>query len=54
MIASAKRNYEAGRGSYIQVLDGETGLLTLRSQIEDERARQTKAAAQANSHLVLQ
>ncbi len=53
MVASAKRNYEAGRGNYIQVLDGEIGLLTLRSQIEDERARRTKTAAQANSYLVL-
>lgn len=52
LIEAANRNYEAGRGSLIQILDGEVGLLTLQSQIEDERARQIKAAAQANSHLV--
>lgn len=53
LIEAARRNYEAGRGTYVQVLDGEIGLLTLLSQIEDERVRKLKAAAKANSHLVL-
>lgn len=52
LIASATRTYEAGQGTYIQILDGEIGRLTLRSRIEDERARLLKTAAKANSYLV--
>lgn len=52
LIASAKRNYEAGRGTLLPVLDGEIGLLILRSQVEEERARHLKTAARANSYLV--
>lgn len=52
LIGAALRNYEAGRGTYIQILDGEAGLLTLRAQIEGEQARALATAARANSYLV--
>ncbi|MFP4003327.1 MAG: TolC family protein, partial [Alphaproteobacteria bacterium] len=52
LVEAARRNYEAGRGSYLQVLDGEAGLLTLEAQIEAERARILETAARANSFLV--
>lgn len=52
VIAAAKRNYEAGRGDYVQVLDAEIGRLTLLSEVAAERARATTLAARANSQLV--
>lgn len=52
VIAAARRNYESGRGDYIQVLDAEIGRLTLLSQLAEERARAISLAARANSQLV--
>jgi len=54
IIASARRNYEAGSGDYILVLDVEIGRLTLLSELASERARSTTLAAQANSQLAVQ
>lgn len=54
VIAAARRNYEAGRGDYLPVIDSEIGRLTLLSELAAERARVTSLAAQANSQLVVQ
>lgn len=51
-IAAARRNYEAGRGDYVQILDAEIGRLTILSDLAAERARATTLAARSNSHLV--
>ncbi|HXI86032.1 MAG TPA: TolC family protein [Parvularculaceae bacterium] len=51
-IAALRRNYEAGRGDYAQVLDAEIGRLTLLADLSLERARAITLAAQANSELV--
>ena len=51
-IAALRRNYEAGNGDYVQVLDAEVGRLTLLSQIAAERANAIAHAAHFNSELV--
>lgn len=54
VIAATRRNYEAGLGDYLPVIDAEIGRLTLLSEIAAERARAVSLAAQANSQLVMQ
>ncbi|MFN3960660.1 MAG: TolC family protein [Parvularculaceae bacterium] len=51
-IAALRRNYEAGNGDYVQVLDAEIGKMTLLSQLAAERANMIVHAAHFNSELV--
>lgn len=52
VIEASQRNYEAGQTGFEQVLDAEISQLTISSQLEDEKARVVKLAAEINSHMV--